>query len=92
MRCMFEQATSLIRAAAVLPILAYRLLLSPLLGPRCRFAPSCSEYAIEAIESHGVLRGGVLALRRVARCHPWHPGGYDPPPRPKAGMTANTRP
>ena len=68
------------RQLATLPIRLYRMLLSPLLGPRCRFAPSCSAYAVEAIERHGVLRGGLLALRRIARCHPWHQGGYDPVP------------
>jgi hypothetical protein len=61
-------------------ILAYRYALSPLLGPRCRFYPSCSAYALEAIELHGALRGLWLATRRLARCHPWHPGGYDPVP------------
>lgn len=58
----------------------YQYLISPLLGPRCRFQPSCSHYAIEALESHGALRGSWLALRRLLRCHPWHPGGYDPVP------------
>ncbi len=63
-------------------IRAYQLGLSPLLGPRCRFYPSCSQYALEAVDSHGVLRGLWLAARRVGRCHPWHPGGVDlvPPP------------
>jgi len=68
------------RAIATWPIRLYQWLLSPILGPRCRFAPSCSAYAVEAIERHGVVRGGWLALRRVARCHPWHDGGYDPVP------------
>jgi len=64
------------------PIRAYRAVVSPLLGPRCRFTPSCSAYAIEAIETFGVARGLWLALRRLARCHPFHPGGHDPvPPR-----------
>ena len=58
----------------------YQKLLSPLLGPRCRFAPSCSSYAAEAIASHGALRGGWLAVRRIARCHPFNPGGHDPVP------------
>jgi uncharacterized protein len=61
-------------------IRGYQLALSPLLGPRCRFYPSCSQYALDAIAAHGVLRGGALALHRLARCHPWHPGGYDPAP------------
>ncbi len=61
-------------------IRSYQLLLSPWLGARCRFYPSCSCYALDALESHGSLRGGILALRRLARCHPWHAGGYDPVP------------
>jgi uncharacterized protein len=65
---------------ATAPIRAYRRYVSPLLMPRCRFSPSCSAYAIEAIEAHGALRGTGLALRRVLRCHPFHPGGHDPVP------------
>ena len=65
-------------------ILAYRWLLSPLLPMSCRFAPSCSSYAAEAIAEHGALAGGWLALRRIARCHPWGGDGYDPVPRPAA--------
>jgi putative membrane protein insertion efficiency factor len=58
----------------------YQLLISPLLGPRCRFHPSCSQYALEAIDRHGPVKGGWLALRRIARCHPLNPGGHDPVP------------
>ncbi len=61
-------------------IRGYRYALSPLLGVRCRFHPSCSAYALEAFERHGTARGAWLALRRLARCHPWHPGGHDPVP------------
>jgi putative membrane protein insertion efficiency factor len=61
---------------------AYQLLVSPLLPPSCRFLPSCSEYAAEAIERHGARRGSGLALRRLARCHPWGGSGYDPVPEP----------
>ncbi|HFD79313.1 MAG TPA: membrane protein insertion efficiency factor YidD [Gammaproteobacteria bacterium] len=61
-------------------IKAYRLLLSPWLGNHCRFTPSCSEYSLIAIERHGLLKGGWLALRRIGSCHPWHEGGYDPVP------------
>lgn len=63
-------------------IRAYQYLLSPWLGNQCRFSPTCSEYARQAVLTHGALRGTWLALRRVGRCHPWHPGGHDPvPPR-----------
>ena len=60
----------------------YQLLLSPLLGQKCRFYPTCSNYAIEALRVHGAARGSLLAARRVCRCHPWNPGGVDfvPPP------------
>ena len=58
----------------------YRYLISPWLGNRCRFFPSCSCYAQTAVERHGVLRGGMLAVRRLLRCHPWHPGGIDEVP------------
>ncbi len=61
-------------------ILVYRYTRSPLLGPRCRFYPSCSAYALEAVDRHGALKGLWLAVRRIGRCHPWHPGGYDPVP------------
>ncbi len=60
----------------------YRLLLSPVLPPTCRYLPSCSDYAIQALRTHGALRGGWLTARRLARCHPWCAGGLDPvPPR-----------
>lgn len=58
----------------------YQSLLSPLLGPRCRFYPSCSHYAVEALQRHGAIRGSGLALRRIVRCHPLNPGGIDPVP------------
>jgi putative membrane protein insertion efficiency factor len=61
-------------------IRAYQLALSPLLGPRCRFYPSCSHYALEAIESHGALHGSWLSAKRICRCHPFNPGGFDPVP------------
>jgi len=67
-----------------LPIRAYQLLVSPLLPPSCRFLPSCSDYAREAIERHGVRRGVVLAMRRLARCQPWGGSGWDPVPEPAA--------
>ncbi|RUM89451.1 MAG: membrane protein insertion efficiency factor YidD [Thermodesulfatator sp.] len=58
----------------------YRLVLSPWLPGHCRFYPSCSRYAEEALRRYGLLRGGWLSLKRLLRCHPWHPGGYDPVP------------
>jgi putative membrane protein insertion efficiency factor len=58
----------------------YQLLLSPILPPRCRYLPSCSDYALEALERHGALRGLWLTLRRLSRCHPWGGSGYDPVP------------
>jgi putative membrane protein insertion efficiency factor len=61
-------------------IRGYQYLLQPLLGSNCRFAPSCSVYAHQAIATHGAVKGTWLALRRLARCHPYHPGGYDPVP------------
>jgi putative membrane protein insertion efficiency factor len=65
----------------ILFIQAYRYTLSPLLGPRCRFEPSCSVYAIDALRAHGAWQGGWLAARRIGRCHPFHPGGHDPVPQ-----------
>jgi putative membrane protein insertion efficiency factor len=67
----------------MIPIAGYRRFISPLLGPRCRFAPSCSEYALGALAEHGAVRGLWLAARRIARCHPFNPGGYDPVPPAK---------
>lgn len=68
------------RTLLLLLIKAYRLLVSPWLGNHCRFTPTCSEYAITAIERFGALRGSWLALRRIGCCHPWHAGGVDPVP------------
>ena len=65
-------------------VAGYRYAVSPRLGPRCRYLPTCSEYAYEAIGEHGAVLGVWLAVRRLARCHPFHAGGYDPVPR-KAG-------
>ncbi|OEZ93047.1 membrane protein insertion efficiency factor YidD [Duganella phyllosphaerae] len=60
----------------------YQLTISPLLGPRCRFYPSCSNYALEALQLHGAAKGSLLAAKRVCRCHPWNEGGFDPVPPP----------
>lgn len=70
------------RSIAIFLIRAYQLLLSPLLGNNCRFHPTCSEYAIEAVRAHGAARGLWLTVRRIGRCHPWGGAGHDPvPPR-----------
>ncbi|MBB2912731.1 hypothetical protein FHS43_004014 [Streptosporangium becharense] len=87
-----QQITGASPAARILmaPIRFYRAFVSPLLGPRCRFHPSCSAYGLEAVAVHGALRGTWLTIRRIGRCHPFHPGGFDPvPPRP--GRSDNTQ-
>ncbi|MCW3844607.1 membrane protein insertion efficiency factor YidD [Micromonospora yasonensis] len=66
----------------LVPINGYRRWISPALPARCRFYPSCSAYAVEAVSRHGALRGAWLTVRRLSRCHPFHPGGYDPVPEP----------
>jgi len=68
------------RHVASFLIRLYQWTVSPFLGPTCRFYPSCSHYALQAIDQFGVLGGGWLTVKRLARCHPWHPGGYDPVP------------
>jgi uncharacterized protein len=77
------------RSGLVLLIRAYQYAISPLLGPRCRFYPSCSQYTLEAVTRFGVLHGTWLGLRRLGRCHPWHPGGYDPVPSTPRKLCAN---
>ena len=78
------------RTLLLLLIKTYRLVVSPWLGNHCRFTPTCSEYALTAVERHGALRGSWLALRRVARCHPWHAGGLDPVPEKSADNLTKT--
>jgi hypothetical protein len=83
------------RRALALPIHAYRLVISPLLGPRCRFQPTCSAYALEALERHGAVRGSFLAVRRLLRCHPIRQlgggSGYDPVPDPARPSATQNR-
>jgi putative membrane protein insertion efficiency factor len=91
------------RRLAIAPLVAliklYQYLISPLIGPRCRFLPTCSDYALEALARHGLARGGWLAARRLLRCHPWGDSGYDPvppamadAPRPGAGQAPADKP
>ncbi len=78
----------MIKGLFLLPILLYRYLVSPFLAPRCRFFPGCSAYAAEAIRTHGAAYGLYLATKRLLKCHPFHPGGYDPvPPLDKVEKT-----
>ncbi len=79
---------TLIRKFVILPIRFYQFFISPVLPPSCRFLPTCSAYAIEAIMTHGVLRGSWLALRRLSRCHPWGDSGYDPVPPRRPGVSS----
>jgi putative membrane protein insertion efficiency factor len=78
-------------AAAALTgvVRVYQWTLRPIIGSHCRFEPSCSHYACQVLASHGALRGAGLAARRILRCNPWHPGGYDPPPPPRPDRTAD---
>ena len=71
-------AARAVTGLAVFLIELYRMVISPFLGPRCRFHPTCSAYSLETIKLHGLRTGGMMALRRIARCHPFNPGGYDP--------------
>ncbi|MEX8494765.1 membrane protein insertion efficiency factor YidD [Sphaerotilus sp.] len=77
---LYHRARAWPRQGLIGVVRAYRLLLSPWLGSSCRFEPTCSAYALVALERHGALRGGVLTVGRIARCHPWCAGGHDPVP------------
>lgn len=68
------------RKVLIVLIRGYQLIISPFIGNHCRFYPSCSQYTVEAIDTHGPVRGLYLGLRRLGKCHPWHPGGFDPVP------------
>jgi len=91
-RAMLRWVVGLPALVVVLLLRVYRLLVSPMYGDTCRFYPSCSAYALEAVDRHGVLRGGWLAVRRLLRCHPWNPGGVDlVPPTTRAAARSAVR-
>jgi putative membrane protein insertion efficiency factor len=79
-----------VKALVIAAIRFYRIAISPVVPPACRYLPSCSEYCLEAVERHGVRRGLWLGARRIARCHPFHPGGYDPVPEPPTPTKATS--
>ena len=76
------------KSLLLLLLRAYQLAISPFLGQNCRFYPSCSSYAVEAIHEHGAAKGSFLAAKRLCKCHPWHPGGLDPVPKKAADKPA----
>jgi putative membrane protein insertion efficiency factor len=79
LRFLLRAAYDLPKLALIAAVTAYKLCLSPWLGSSCRFRPTCSSYFIQAVEKYGAVRGSWKGLRRICRCHPFHPGGYDPP-------------
>lgn len=84
-----ESTTGVLAGFLVGLLSGYRRWVSPLMAPRCRFAPTCSEYALTALQRHGAARGSLLAGRRVLRCQPFHPGGYDPVPPQRTSATSS---
>lgn len=83
--------SSLVSKVLIGLIRAYQIALSPLLGSNCRYHPTCSAYAINALESHGPFFGSILAVKRICRCHPWADGGYDPAPEKHNALKDNER-
>lgn len=79
MNCVWQLGRQVPAALLILMVRCYQWTISPLLGRCCRFEPTCSVYFIEAVKKHGTIRGSLLGIRRITRCHPWQPGGYDPP-------------
>ncbi|MFD2270177.1 membrane protein insertion efficiency factor YidD [Undibacterium arcticum] len=76
-----QSRPSVLQSLLLLLLRAYKVGISPMLGQNCRFYPSCSDYAFEAIREHGAAKGGFLSAKRLCKCHPWHPGGLDPVPK-----------
>ncbi len=76
----YTASRSFVARSLMLLVRCYQLTLSPIMGRQCRFHPTCSHYALEVLETHGPVTGSWMALRRLLRCHPWHPGGIDEPP------------
>ena len=80
---MSDSLKKIVRGIFILPVRFYQYAISPLFPPTCRHVPTCSEYAIEAVKTHGIFKGGWLATKRILRCHPWGTHGYDPVPPKK---------
>lgn len=78
MKFLLSIPSRLIKGTMILLIKCYQWFISPYLGAKCRYYPTCSAYAIQAIEKYGPIKGGFMAIKRILRCHPWHEGGYDP--------------
>ncbi len=89
---MWQQIEKTVGILLKIIISTYQLMLSPVLGNNCRFHPNCSTYAVEAINQYGAMKGAWLAAKRIARCHPWHPGGFDPMPSPDEPMNVQNKP
>jgi putative membrane protein insertion efficiency factor len=79
-----------VKALLLMLLRGYQLGISPFLGQKCRFFPSCSNYAVEAIQEYGALKGSALATKRLCKCHPWHPGGFDPVPKKSSNNSSAT--
>jgi putative membrane protein insertion efficiency factor len=82
-----QVAPSAVARVLMAPVVVYQRVISPYIAPRCRFEPSCSAYTLEALRVHGAVKGLWLSIRRIARCHPFNPGGYDPVPARSQGVT-----
>ena len=88
---MFNYIAERMQQVLIVLIKGYQVALSPFFGQQCRFTPTCSHYAIESVQGHGVLKGFWLTLKRLLHCHPWHEGGYDPVPRPVSTSCCNIK-